>query len=103
MARTKYVYLFANGVAEGKGKWRELLGGKGAGLAEMTALGVRVPPGFTISTEACLAYFSAGNRYPEGLWEEVLTALRRVERAAGATFGDRRHPLLLSVRSVARV
>ena len=103
MARTKYVYLFANGVAEGKGEWRELLGGKGAGLAEMTALGIRVPPGFTISTEACLAYFAAGNRYPEGLWEEVLTALRRVERAAGATFGDRRQPLLLSVRSGARV
>jgi pyruvate,orthophosphate dikinase len=103
MARTKYVYLFANGVAEGKGEWRELLGGKGAGLAEMTALGIRVPPGFTISTEACLAYFNAGNRYPEGLWEEVLTALRRVERAAGATFGDRRQPLLLSVRSGARV
>jgi pyruvate,orthophosphate dikinase len=65
--------------------------------------GIRVPPGFTISTEACLAYFAAGNRYPEGLWEEVLTALRRVERAAGATFGDRRQPLLLSVRSGARV
>jgi pyruvate,orthophosphate dikinase len=97
------VYLFANGVAEGKGAWRELLGGKGAGLAEMTAQGIRVPPGFTISTAACLAYFAAGNRYPEGLWEEVLTALRKVERAAGATFGDRRKPLLLSVRSGARV
>jgi pyruvate,orthophosphate dikinase len=103
MARTRYVYLFANGVAEGKGAWRDLLGGKGAGLAEMTAQGIRVPPGFTISTEACLAYFAAGNRYPEGLWEEVLTALRKVERAAGATFGDRRKPLLLSVRSGARV
>ena len=103
MARTRYVYLFANGVAEGKGAWRDLLGGKGAGLAEMTAHGIRVPPGFTISTEACLAYFAAGNRYPEGLWEEVLTALRKVERAAGATFGDRRNPLLLSVRSGARV
>jgi pyruvate,orthophosphate dikinase len=103
MARTKYVYVFADGAAEGKGAWRDLLGGKGAGLAEMTALGIRVPPGFTISTEACLAYFDAGNRYPEGLWEEVLTALRKVERAAGATFGDRRNPLLLSVRSGARV
>ena len=103
MARTRYVYLFANGVAEGKGAWRELLGGKGAGLAEMTAHGIRVPPGFTISTAACLAYFAAGNRYPEGLWEEVLTSLRKVERAAGVTFGDRRKPLLLSVRSGARV
>ena len=63
MARQKYVYLFANGVAEGQGSWRELLGGKGAGLAEMTALGIQVPPGFTISTEACRAYYAAENRY----------------------------------------
>jgi phosphoenolpyruvate synthase/pyruvate phosphate dikinase len=55
----KYVYLFANGVAEGKGAWRDLLGGKGAGLAEMTALGIRVPPGCTISTEACRAYYAS--------------------------------------------
>jgi pyruvate,orthophosphate dikinase len=103
MTRTKYVYLFANGVAEGEGKGRELLGGKGAGLAEMTAMGIRVPPGFTISTEACLAYFAAGNRHPRGLWEEVLSALRKVERTVGLTFGDRHQPLLLSVRSGARV
>jgi pyruvate,orthophosphate dikinase len=69
----------------------------------MTSLGIRVPPGFTISTEACLAYFAAGRRYPEGLWEEVQNALRNVEKAVGATFGDRRMPLLLSVRSGARV
>ena len=85
MAQKKYVYLFANGVAEGQGDWRELLGGKGPGLAEMTALGIRVPPGFTISTEACLAYYAARNRYPEGMWDELLMALRQVERAAGAT------------------
>jgi pyruvate,orthophosphate dikinase len=103
MARKPYVYLFANGLSEGKGEWREILGGKGAGLAEMTALGIRVPPGFTISTAACLAYYAAGNRYPEGLWDEVQTALRKVERAVGGTFGDRRKPLLLSVRSGARV
>ncbi len=103
MARSKYVYLFADGVAEGKGEWRDLLGGKGAGLAEMTALGVRVPPGFTLSTEACLAFFAAGNRYPDGLWDGTLSALRKVERAAGAMFGDRKHPLLLSVRSGAQV
>ncbi|MGQ4808899.1 Pyruvate, phosphate dikinase [Candidatus Entotheonellaceae bacterium PAL068K] len=103
MTRTKYVYLFANGVAEGTGEWRNLLGGKGAGLAEMMALGIRVPPGLTISTEAGLAYLAAGNRYPNGLWEEVLSALRKVERAAGTRFGDRRNPLLLSVRSGARV
>ena len=57
--------------AEGKGAWRDLLGGKGAGLAEMTALGIRVPPGCTISTEACRAYYAAGNRHPEGMWDEL--------------------------------
>jgi pyruvate,orthophosphate dikinase len=103
MAHKKYVYLFANGVAEGKGAWRDLLGGKGAGLAEMTSLGIRVPPGLTISTEACRAYYEANNRYPDGLWTEVLTTLRKVEQAVGATFGDRYNPLLLSVRSGAPV
>jgi pyruvate,orthophosphate dikinase len=103
MAHKKYVYLFANGVAEGKGAWRDLLGGKGAGLAEMTSLGIRVPPGFTISTEACRAYYEANNRYPDGLWTEVLMTLRKVEQAVGATFGDRYNPLLLSVRSGAPV
>jgi pyruvate,orthophosphate dikinase len=102
MAQKRYVYLFANGVAEGKGEWRELLGGKGAGLAEMTALGIRVPPGFTISTEACQAYYAARNVHPAGMWDEVLAALQRVEKAVGATFGDRHRPLLLSVRSGAR-
>ena len=101
-AKHKYVYLFANGIAEGKGAWRDLLGGKGAGLAEMTALGIRVPPGCTISTEACRAYYAAGNRYPEGMWDELLAALQNIEQAVGATFGDRRRPLLLSVRSGAR-
>jgi pyruvate,orthophosphate dikinase len=101
-AKHKYVYLFANGIAEGKGAWRDLLGGKGGGLAEMTALGIRVPPGCTISTEACRAYYAAGNRYPEGMWDELLAALQNIEQAVGATFGDRRRPLLLSVRSGAR-
>jgi pyruvate,orthophosphate dikinase len=98
----KYVYLFANGVAEGQGAWRELLGGKGAGLAEMTALGIRVPPGCTISTEACRAYYAAGNRHPDGMWDELLAALQKIEQAVGMAFGDRRRPLLLSVRSGAR-
>ena len=101
-AKHKYVYLFANGIAEGKGAWRDLLGGKGAGLAEMTALGIRVPPGCTISTEACQAYYAAGNRYPEGMWDELQEALQKIEQAVGAMFGDRRRPLLLSVRSGAR-
>jgi pyruvate,orthophosphate dikinase len=102
MQDQKYVYLFANGMVEGKGEWRDLLGGKGAGLAEMTALGIRVPPGLTISTAACRAYYAAGNRYPTGLWDAVLEALQTVEKAVGATFGDRYRPLLLSVRSGAR-
>src|SRR5712691_2477192 len=102
VAKKQYVYLFANGVAEGKGAWRDLLGGKGAGLAEMTALGIRVPPGCTISTEACRNYYAAGNRYPEGMWDELMVALQKIEQAVGAVFGDRRRPLLLSVRSGAR-
>src|SRR2546428_4547132 len=98
----KYVYLFADGVAEGQAAGRDLLGGKGAGLAEMTALGIRVPPGCTISTEACRAYCAAGNRYPDGMWDELQGALQKIEQTAGAEFGDRRRPLLLSVRSGAR-
>src|SRR5919201_6842298 len=98
----KYVYLFADGVAEGTGAWRDLLGGEWAGLAEMTALGIRVPPGCTISTEACRAYYAAGNRHPDGMWDELQEALQKIEQAAGAAFGDRRRPLLLSVRSGAR-
>ncbi len=102
VAKKQYVYLFANGVAEGKGAWRDLLGGKGAGLAEMTALGIRVPPGCTISTEACRNYYAAGNRYPEGMWDALMVALQKIEQAVGVVFGDRRRPLLLSVRSGAR-
>ena len=98
----KYIYLFADGVAEGKGAWRDLLGGKGAGLAEMTALGIRVPPGCTISTEACRTYYAAGNRHPDGMWDELQGALQKIEQTTGAAFGDRRRPLLLSVRSGAR-
>src|SRR5919108_5505559 len=94
--KNKYVYLFANGVAEGKGAWRDLLGGKGAGLAEMTALGIRVPPGCTISTEACRNYYAAGNRHPDGMWDELLGALQKIEQAAGAMFGERRGTFVLS-------
>ena len=89
VAKKQYVYLFANGVAEGKGAWRDLLGGKGAGLAEMTALGIRVPPGCTISTEACRNYYAAGNRYPEGMWDALMVALQKIEQAVGVVFGDR--------------
>src|SRR5574341_652810 len=81
---------------------KELLGGKGAGLAEMTNLKVSVPPGFTISTEACVEYYRRGKAYPPGMWDEALRALKKVERSMGAGFGDPANPLLVSVRSGAR-
>ena len=98
----KYVYYFGPGKAEGRGDMKELLGGKGAGLAEMTRLGIPVPPGFTITTDACVQFFAAGNAFPAGMWDEALAAFRRVERATGQTFGDPVNPLLVSVRSGAR-
>jgi pyruvate, orthophosphate dikinase len=103
MSSKKYVYLFAAGRAEGQGAWRNLLGGKGAGLAEMTNLGIPVPPGFTLTTEACVEYFHQGGRFPEGLWQQVLEALVDIEKVMEATFGDPQSPLLVSVRSGARV
>jgi pyruvate,orthophosphate dikinase len=103
MSSKKYVYVFAAGKAEGQGAWRNLLGGKGAGLAEMTNLGIPVPPGFTITTEACVEYFTKGGRFPDGVWDQVLESLAQVEEAMGAKFGDANNPLLVSVRSGARV
>ena len=102
MPKKKYVYSFGDGKAEGTGAMKELLGGKGAGLAEMTNLKICVPPGFTITTEACLKYFKAGKKYPEGMWDQTLKGLRRVEGLMKAGFGDHRNPLLVSVRSGAR-
>jgi pyruvate,orthophosphate dikinase len=98
----KYVYYFGDGKAEGTGEMKNLLGGKGAGLAEMTNLKISVPPGFTISTEACIEYYQRKNTYPPGMWEQTLRALKRVERSMGARFGDSTNPLLVSVRSGAR-
>ncbi len=98
----KYVYYFGDGKAEGTSNMKELLGGKGAGLAEMTNLGISVPPGFTISTEACVEYYKQGKKYPAGMWEAALHALKRVERSMGMGFGDPERPLLVSVRSGAR-
>ncbi|GIW10793.1 MAG: hypothetical protein KatS3mg061_1850 [Dehalococcoidia bacterium] len=95
--RTKWVYLFH----EGNATMRDLLGGKGAGLAEMSNAGLPVPPGFTITTQACIAYTQNGS-FPPGMWEQVLAALRTVEQATGRTFGDRHNPLLVSVRSGAK-
>src|SRR6185503_9609722 len=87
---------------EGNGGMKDLLGGKGAGLAEMTLAGLPTPPGFTITTEACNDYFDAGERLPDGLWEDVLDAIAEVERRAGKGFGDVANPLLVSVRSGAK-
>jgi len=98
----KYVYLFADGQAEGTGKMKDLLGGKGAGLAEMTNAGLPVPPGFTITTEACTAYYTTGEKFPEGMWEEALAALAKVEQTTGKKFGGAENPLLVSVRSGAK-
>jgi len=98
----KYVYYFGDGKAEGTSNMKELLGGKGAGLAEMTNLGISVPPGFTISTEACVEYYRIGKKYPPGMWDATLQALKRVERSMGLGFGNPERPLLVSVRSGAR-
>jgi pyruvate,orthophosphate dikinase len=92
------VYLFA----EGNASMRNLLGGKGAGVAEMTRAGLPVPPGFTITTEVCNSYYENGRRFPEGMWEQALEALKEVERQTGKKFGDPQNPLLVSVRSGAR-
>ncbi len=99
----KYVYSFANGKADGRSAMRALLGGKGCELAEMTNLGIPVPPGFTITTEAWAAYNAAGKKHPPGLWKQVENSLARLETAAGSRLGDPDRPLLVSVRSGARV
>lgn len=99
----KYVYLFGGGKAEGNAQMRDLLGGKGANLAEMANLGIPVPPGFTITTEVCRYYYRTGGEYPPGLREQVDEALRRVEDLMGRKFGDPRNPLLFSVRSGAPI
>ena len=94
----RYVYFFGAGETEGSREMKELLGGKGAGLAEMARIGVPVPPGFTITTEVCRLYLRAGT-YPDGLREQVQAALERLERATGKRFGGSPSPLLVSVRS----
>ena len=95
----KWVYLFR----EGSKDMRNLLGGKGANLAEMTNVGLPVPPGFTVTAEACNAYFDAGKQFPEGLWDQVLEAMKEVEKQADKKLGDPANPLLVSCRSGARV
>src|SRR6266508_1146084 len=101
-AKAKWVYSFGNGKAEGRADMRNLLGGKGAGLAEMANLGLPVPPGFTITTAVCTHYYENGNAYPKNLREQVSAALAEVGRITGRAFGDGNNPLLVSVRSGAR-
>jgi pyruvate,orthophosphate dikinase len=95
----KWVYFFGAGRAEGDGKWKDLLGGKGAGLAEMTKIGLPVPAGFTISTEACDYFYKNGKKYPPVLKKEVATHVARLEKVTRKKLGDPRNPLLVSVRS----
>ncbi len=100
--RTKWVYRFGNGRAEGRADMRDLLGGKGAGLAEMANLGLPVPPGFTITTAVCTRFYANDQRYPDDLRSQVDAALAEVGRITGRTFGESSNPLLVSVRSGAR-
>ena len=98
----KFVYFFGNGKAEGHGTMKDVLGGKGAGLAEMTNAGVPVPPGFTICTETCRIYYESGKKVPASIDKEMQTHLARLEKALGKKFGSRNNPLLVSVRSGAK-
>jgi len=100
---TKWVYSFGNGIAEGRAEMRNLLGGKGANLAEMSSIGLPVPPGFTITTEVCTYYYQHGETYPAELQAEVADAVKAVESIVGTVLGDPEKPLLVSVRSGARV
>ena len=98
----KWVYFFGGGKAEGNAKMKELLGGKGANLAEMAKLGVPVPPGFTLTTEVCTYYYKNKRKYPNGLKEMVAQSLKKVEKLMGKKLGDVQNTLLVSVRSGAR-
>ena len=98
----KRVYLFGKGITEGNGGQRNLLGGKGAGLAEMAKRGFNVPPGFTITTEVCTAYYANKRKMPAGLNEEVKKSVAAIEKHTGKQFGGHKNPLLVAVRSGAR-
>ncbi len=99
----RHVYRFGGGHTDGDRSLKSLLGGKGANLAEMSRLGLPVPPGFTVTTEACAAFYDAGRQWPDGLADEVEAGVEHLEQATGRALGDPRHPLLLSVRSGAAV
>src|SRR5437867_12281701 len=98
----KYVYFFGGGKADGNRNMKDLLGGKGAGLAEMTNAGLPVPPGFTISTEVCNIYYKEKQKIPAAIDREIAENLKKLEKAAGATIGSPENPLLVSVRSGAK-
>src|SRR5512139_3501235 len=98
----KYVYQWGNKKADGDGSMKPLLGGKGANLAEMTRIGLPVPPGFTITTEVCTYYYEHKNTYPKELWPTVKAGVAHIEKIMGKKFGDLDKPLLVSVRSGAR-
>src|SRR5688500_8321181 len=103
MAKAKYVYLFGNKKADGDGSMKPLLGGKGANLAEMTRIGLPVPPGFTITTEVCTYYYANRRTYPRELQAQMETGIANMERIMGCKFGDAKGmPLLVAVRSGAR-
>src|SRR3712207_8462019 len=103
MTETQWVYRFGGGVSDGGKGMKELLGGKGANLAEMASIGLPVPPGFTISTEMSARYYAEGESFPESLRGEVAEGIAHIERITGKSFGDAADPLLVSVRSGARV
>jgi pyruvate,orthophosphate dikinase len=100
MAEKKYVYSFKEAHAAHLGK--DILGGKGAGLCEMTAAGVNIPAGFTITTEACTLYYDSGKKIPDFVWDDIVKHLHEVEKVDGKEFGGTKNPLLVSVRSGAR-
>src|SRR3978361_1352108 len=102
ITKTRWVYAFGGGRADGDASMKNLLGGKGANLAEMSSLGLPVPPGFTITTEACTHYYANARQYPDALKDQVAAALNIVEQQTGKAFGDAANPLLVSVRSGAR-
>ena len=99
----KYTYAFGDENTEGKADMNNLLGGKGANLAEMASLGIQVPPGFTVSTEACVYFFKHKYTFPPKLWDEILSRLKNLERTLKRKFGCTENPLLVSVRSGARI
>ncbi|MGB2389240.1 MAG: PEP/pyruvate-binding domain-containing protein, partial [Henriciella sp.] len=99
---TKWIFSFGGAGTDGDASLKNLLGGKGANLAEMANLGLPVPPGFTLTTGVCNAYYELGKTYPDGLSDQLDTALSALEKETGKVFGDARNPLLVSVRSGAR-